>query len=238
MALFRENAVIVVTGGTGGIGTVIVDRLKELGATAIPCDYGLDEPYGFDVRQRDGWRTMFAQVLSDHGRIDVLINNAGVQTQGTDTIADLEDDEWARVMDINVNGARLGMSEVIPHLLAAGGGRIINTASVSGYRHFPGAAVYSTSKASVIALTEQAALDYSPHGIYINAIAPGMMENTMKHGEPGSLREKVIESSLTGEAVKRVEIATAVEFLLDERISSVVGTTIHVDGGFALLKGR
>ncbi|MFV0458414.1 MAG: SDR family NAD(P)-dependent oxidoreductase [Actinomycetales bacterium] len=237
MALFRENAVIVVTGGAGGIGTVIVERLGELGATVVACDYGLPDPYGFDIRNRDGWRTMFDRVIADHGRLDALVNNAGVQTQGVDTVADLDDDEWARVMDINVNGVRLGMSEAI-RVFGDDGGRIVNTASVSGYRHFPGACVYSTSKAAVIALTEQAALDYSPKGILINAVAPGMMENTMAKGKAGSLRDQVIASSLTGEAVGRVEIASAVELLLDARITSIVGATIEVDAGFGLLKGK
>ncbi|MFV0463489.1 MAG: SDR family NAD(P)-dependent oxidoreductase [Nostocoides sp.] len=235
MNLFRENAVIVVTGAVGGIGTVIVERLTSLGATVIACDVGLPEPYGFDVRSRESWQKLFNHVKAEHGRVDALINNAGVQTQGIDTVTDLDDDEWTRVMDINVTGVRIGMSEAI-RAFDDSGGRIINTASVSGYRHFPGACVYSTSKAAVIALTQQAALDYSPRGILINAVAPGMMENTMDHGKAGTFRDKVIASSLTGQPVGRIEIAAAIELLLDARVTSIVGVTLEVDAGFGLPK--
>ncbi|MFV0306374.1 MAG: SDR family NAD(P)-dependent oxidoreductase [Desertimonas sp.] len=236
MALFRDNPVIIVTGADGGIGTTIVQRLEELGATVVGCDMDRPAPYNFDVRQRSGWQAVFAQVIADHGRVDVLINNAGVQTQGADTVADLDDDEWHRVMDINVNAVRIGMSEAVKHF-GDDGGRIINTDSVSGYRHFPGACVYSTSKAAALALTRQAALDYSGKGIRINAVAPGMMENTMSGGKASDFRDKVIASSLTGEPVKKVEIAAAVEFLLDARNESMVGACIEIDGGFGLPKG-
>ena len=235
MALFKENAVIVVTGATGSIGSAIVDRLTQLGARVVVCDFGQPEPRGFDISDRAGWKKLMDWVISEYGQLDALINNAGVMTQGVDTVRDLDDDQWARVMNINVDGARLGMSEAI-RVMGEGGGRIVNTASVAGYRHMPGACVYSTSKAAVIGLTEQAALDYTSKGILINAVAPGEMKNVMKHGKPGPLRAQIIDASLTAEAVRSDEIAAAVEFLLDARVTSVVGTTIQVDGGVGLFK--
>ncbi|MFV0372604.1 SDR family NAD(P)-dependent oxidoreductase [Microbacterium sp.] len=237
MALFRENPVVVITGGAGGIGSTIARSLQELGATVVVCDFGQPDPYGFDVRDRLGWEKMMDQVISDHGRVDVLINNAGVMTQGDDTVVGLDDDEWHRVFDINVTAVRIGMSVAIARF-GEEGGRIINTASVSGVRHFPGACIYSVSKTAVIALTNQAALDYSHRGIKINAIAPGMMENVMHHGKGSDLRDKVIASSLTGDAVKDDEVALTVEYLLDARNSNVVGATMPVDAGFAYAKGN
>lgn len=237
MALFKQAPVVVVTGATGGIGSTIVNRLGELGATVVVCDFGQPEPYGFDVRDRAGWEKMFAQVISDHGGVDVLINNAGVQTQGEDTVVGLDDDEWHRVFDINVTGVRIGMSVAIAHF-GDDGGRIINTASVSGLRHFPGACIYSVSKTAVIALTNQAALDYSHRGIKINAIAPGMMENVMHHGKSSDTRDAIISSSLTGHAVRDDEIALTVEYLLDARNHNVVAAALPVDAGFAYAKGN
>ncbi|MFV0428354.1 MAG: SDR family NAD(P)-dependent oxidoreductase [Arachnia sp.] len=237
MALFREDAVVVVTGADGGIGTVIVDQLRHLGATVVACDYGRPDPFGFDIRQRDGWNKLFAHVVDEHGRVDALINNAGVQTHGADTVVDLDDDEWHRVMDINVTGARLGMAVAIEHF-GERGGRIINTASVAALRNSPGACVYSVSKHAVLSLTQQAAMDYAHRNIQINAIAPGMMENTMRGGKASEFRDTVISSSLTGEPVKRDEIAAAVEFLLDARMTSMVGEVVAVDAGFGLPKGN
>lgn len=236
MPLFRTHPVVVLTGADGGIGRAIEAQLAEAGAVVVGCDMGRPAPYNFDVRDREGWRAMFRAVIAEHGRVDALLANAGVQTAGTDTVVDLEDEEWQRVMDINVTAARLGMATAIEHF-GTEGGRIVVTASVSGYRAFPAGCVYSTSKAAVIALVRQAALDYSHRGIYINAIAPGMMENTMHAGKGSGARDHAIASSLTGEAVTREEIATTVAYLLDERITSPVGSVIEVDGGFGLPKG-
>ncbi len=233
MGLFRKNPVIVITGGSGGIGSVIAERLAEVGARMVICDFDQPEPYNFDVSDRDGWRKMFKAVVDEYGQVDALLNNAGVQTKGTDTALELADDEWERVMEIDVNSVRLGMSEAMK-AMGDKGGRIISTASVAGYRPQPGGFVYSTSKAAVIAMTKQAAIDFTSKGFLINAVAPGMMENVMAKGKPGPLRDKVIGTSLTKEAVKRTEIAAAYEFLLDERITSIVGTTLHVDGGLGL----
>lgn len=236
MPLFRKNPVIVLTGADGGIGQTIDRVLTERGATVVGCDMGRAAPYDFDVRDRAGWQAMFRQVIADHGRVDGLVANAGVQTAGTDTVVGLADEEWHRVMDINVDGVRLGMASAIESF-GPEGGRIVVTASVSGYRAFPAGCAYSTSKAAVIALVQQAALDYSHRGIFINAIAPGMMENTMHAGKGSSARDGAIAASLTGEAVARVEIAAALEYLLDDRVTSTVGSVIEVDGGFGLPKG-
>ena len=132
MALFRENAVVVITGADGGIGKVLVAHLTKLGATVVRCDRGEPDPHNFDVRDRAGWDRMLDAVIEEHGRIDALINNAGRQAQGVDTVVDLDDDEWQAVMDVNVKGVRLGMSTTIPRF-GPDGGRIINTASVAGH---------------------------------------------------------------------------------------------------------
>lgn len=237
MSLFRNDPVVVVTGADGGIGQSLVESLRSEGARVVECDRGRTGPYGFDIRDRSGWQAMFAAVVAHYGQVDALVNNAGVQTRGTDTVVDIDDDEWQRVMDINVTAARLGIATAV-EAFGARGGRIVVTASVSGYRAFPAGAAYATSKAAVIALVKQAAIDYSHRGVYINAIAPGMMENTMHEGKGSTKRDTAIAAALTGAPVRRVEIAAALEFLLDERVSSPVGSVIEVDGGFGLPKGQ
>ena len=173
---------------------------------------------------------MLDAVIEEHGRIDALINNAGRQAQGVDTVVDLDDDEWQAVMDVNVKGVRLGMSTTIPRF-GPDGGRIINTASVAGHLASPGSSVYCTSKAAVLHMTRQAAVDYAGSGVLINAIAPGMMENTMHDGKASKQRDAVIAASLTGQPVRDSEIALCAEFLLDGRITSMVGSMLAIDAG-------
>lgn len=230
MPLFREGAVVVVTGADGSIGKVIVTQLRDFGATVVPCDRGEPEPYNFDIRDRDGWNRMLDAVIEKHGRVDALINNAGVPAPTGDTVVDLDDDEWQRVLDININGARLGMSTTIARF-GEDGGRIVNISSVAGHRPMRAMSAYATSKSAVLGMTHQAALDYTRRGVMINAIAPGMMKDVMREGRPSDVRDAVIEASVTGKAVQPGEIATGVEFLLDGRITSMVGSMMAIDAG-------
>lgn len=162
--------VVVVTGAAGGIGTALVDVFEQAGDVVV----GLDLEWGFDVRDPEACRIEAGRIHEEHGRIDVLCNNAGVGAVGDVVDAPVED--WQRVFAVNVFGLAHLSAAVLPYMRAAGVGAIVNTCSIVADVGLVERAVYSASKGAVLALTRAMAADEAHRGIRVNCVSPGTVD--------------------------------------------------------------
>lgn len=250
MGAQRADPVAIVTGGAAGIGRAAAHELARRGAAIVVAD--IHEREGEDAARAlraDGHRAVFvaadvsrasdaqalvAASLSEFGRLDWAFNNAGIEGASAPTDA-LSEEEWARVLAVNLTGVWLCMRHEIPAMLAGGGGSIVNCASIAGLVGFPGAAAYVASKHGVVGLTRTAALEYAARGIRVNAVCPGIIHTAMidrcTHGSRG-----VEEQLAAGEPMRRMgtadEVASAVGWLCAPESGFVTGTAIPVDGGW------
>jgi NAD(P)-dependent dehydrogenase (short-subunit alcohol dehydrogenase family) len=198
-----EGKVALVTGGGSGIGAAITERFVAEGAKV--CVSGrrqemLDRVAGTlppgavatcrgDTGNEEDVARMIARTLEFGGKIDVLVNNAGIAAKGP--VAEADRAAWRHVMDVNLNGPFMLMQEAIPHMIKNGGGSIINIASAGGLRCLPAMPAYCASKAALIMLTQQAALDYGPQGIRCNAVCPGAIKTDMVISEFGQIGKMI-----------------------------------------------
>ena len=185
-----EGKVAIVTGGTGGIGRAIGLRLGEQGAKLVLTDVdathsdaalaalaaeGIEAMFApHDVRDEASWQAVIAQTLARFGRLDVLVNNAGVAGPPPDSFEDISFDDWRRIMSVNLDGVFLGMRQAVIAMKGTGGGSIVNIGSIAAYIGTPGGAAYGSSKGGVRTLTKQAAVACARKGynIRVNAIHP------------------------------------------------------------------
>lgn len=195
-----------------------------------------------DVSQPEQVRSMVQEVTGTYGRIDILHNNAGIDLpQATNVIA-TEIEDWDRILSINLKGAFLCSKHVIPELIKAGGGVIINTASIAGLVPMSQEAAYGASKAGLVLLTKQMARDYAEYGIRVNNVCPGPMEKPMRHrldyleGDEVAFakRQTFSEQIPLGRMCLPEDIAQAVLFLASDDASMITGADLVVDGGFTL----
>jgi NAD(P)-dependent dehydrogenase (short-subunit alcohol dehydrogenase family) len=246
--------VAVVTGAAAGIGRATAAVLAREGATTVLSD--VDDPGGqaaSDALAAQGADTHFVRadvgstsdvdaligfVADRFGRLDVLVNNAGISVPG-DAISVSEDD-WARAIDVNLTGVWRGMRAGLPLMLETGGGSIVNVASVQAMIGIPGWAAYAASKGGVIALTRQAAVEYAPQGVRVNAVAPGTILTPMNERvlERASSPEDLRRSWEAGHPIGRLgtaeEVAEAIAFLASDRSGFVTGECLRVDGGLVI----
>jgi NAD(P)-dependent dehydrogenase (short-subunit alcohol dehydrogenase family) len=222
-----EGAELVLADVNADAGQSIADEITRSGGRAFfePADV---------TRAADGQR-LVERAIREFGRIDILFNNAGIIRRAT--VLDLSEDDWDRVMAVNVKSIYLLSREVIPHMQKAGGGTIINTASGWGLTGGAKAAVYCASKGAVVLLTKAMAIDHGAQKIRVNCICPGDTDTAMLREEAKQLGEEGI--SFLAEAANRPlgrvgtpeEIAQAVLYLASDASSFVTGTALVVDGG-------
>jgi 3alpha(or 20beta)-hydroxysteroid dehydrogenase len=231
--------VAIVTGGARGQGASHAERLAREGATVIAVDVldaegeqtaarlragGLDVSYRhLDVTDPAGWQALVA----DCERLDVVVNNAGVIH-----VAPLVEETlaaWNELFAVNATGTLLGMQAAIPAMRAAGGGSIVNVASIFGVTASEGYVAYTASKAAVLAMTKTAALEHAADGIRVNAICPGGVSTPMNEHEPEG---GVVPLTPLGRRAHVSEISGAVAFLASDDASFVTGTELVVDGGY------
>jgi NAD(P)-dependent dehydrogenase (short-subunit alcohol dehydrogenase family) len=245
-----DGKVAVITGAGSGIGAAMARAMATEGATVVLSDIsGAEETVAgeiggdasavhADVSKEDDVRALIDGTVERHGRIDVLCNNAGID--GTITpFAELTLESYDEVIGINLRGVFLGMRFALPHMIRAGRGSIINTASVAAFVAFEGAAPYCAAKAGVMGLTRAAALDHSRSGVRINAICPGVIRTAilddLKANAP-QLFEQVVSGAQQMSAAKRIaepeEVAAAAVFLAGDGASFVTGSGLVVDGGW------
>jgi NAD(P)-dependent dehydrogenase (short-subunit alcohol dehydrogenase family) len=187
-----------------------------------------------DVADPDGLRDAFDAAAGAMGGITTVFNNAGIG--GMSPLAEWEPTEWNRMISVNLTGVYLGFRAAVPHLLAAGGGSIVSTASISGTRPAAGEAPYSAAKAGVAAITASAALEYAP-GIRVNAVSPGMIETALTapllQFVPDA-QERYERTTPAGRVGQPEDIADVVVFLCSDLARFITGQNLVVDGGMTL----
>ena len=244
-----SEKIAVVTGGSRGIGAAIAKKLASQGMTVIINYCGSDgralavkseieaaggqaEAWRCDVSDCGQCESFVKAVMEKYGRIDVLVNNAGITRDGL--MMRMTDEDFSRVIDTNLKGTFYMMRFVSRYMLKAKKGRIINMASVVGLMGNAGQVNYAASKAGVIGATKSAAKELASRGITVNAIAPGFIDTEMT----GALSEKVQEQILTqiplGTFGKPEDIANCAAFLASDEAAYITGQVIQVDGGMCM----
>ncbi|MDI3469816.1 MAG: Oxidoreductase, short-chain dehydrogenase/reductase family [Pseudolabrys sp.] len=237
-----KDRVAVVTGGASGLGLAIVERLLRSGARCVVWDYDakalaalrgrLSAVTGFetDVSHFDAVTKATADTLKQHGRIDILVNNAGI-TGATTKVWDYPVDEWARVFRINVDGPFYCAKAVLPHMRAAGYGRVVNIASVAGKDGNPNASGYSASKAAVIALTKSLGKELADTEIRVNCVTPAAVKTSLFEQLPQSHIDFMLSKIPLGRFGRPEEIAALVAWLSSEECSFSTGAVFDLSGG-------
>ncbi len=236
--------VAIVTGGVSGIGLATATRLLQLGATVAATDIA-PKPDGFpesenaryirhDVTDRASWKNVVDQVVDEFGRVDILVNCAGILREGTLESTTL--DEWRQVIAVNVEGTFCGAQTVIPHMPPAGGA-IVNLASVSGSRADAKLLAYTTSKSAVVNLTREIALDCARRGTNIrcNSVSPGVVDTAMIESFFGSGVDATLPEWIDTQPLRRAiapsEVADIIVFLAGSDSTFVTGADFPIDCG-------
>jgi NAD(P)-dependent dehydrogenase (short-subunit alcohol dehydrogenase family) len=239
-----EGKVALVTGAGSGIGAACAKRFADEGAQVAGIDVTAPESHPckafevLDVRDASAVSAGVDNILSTLGRVEILVNAAGVSSFGTaDTI---DEAEWNRVLDINLKGTWLVARSVLPGMVARGSGSIVNLASVEGVEGGQSQTAYNASKGGVVLLTRSMAVDYGPHNVRVNCLCPGMIQTPMTAPlQDGGLRpvlEWFEQQHLLGRCGQPEEVAAAALFLASDDASFVTGHALAVDGGY--LAGR
>jgi NAD(P)-dependent dehydrogenase (short-subunit alcohol dehydrogenase family) len=240
----------IVTGGARGIGRELAAAFAAAGARVAIWDTDGDAARAaatevgagaiadtVDVTDEGGVGAAVETVLGAFGQIDFLINNAGIRHVAP--IAEEPVEAWRRTIDVNVNGTFICSKAVIPAMVAAGGGHIVNLASMAGELALRERAAYNTSKAAIVGLTKSIAVEVGDAGVYCNAVAPGVIETPLSapYFEDESMVKVLRENSPMGRWGQVDEISGPVLFLCSEESSFVNGVTLFVDGGWTAGKG-
>jgi 2-hydroxycyclohexanecarboxyl-CoA dehydrogenase len=227
----------VVTGGASGIGRAVAQRLRKDGLQVAVIDLSpTDDEYGHvaDVTDRAQLDTAVAAIRDQFGAILVLVNAAGVE--GFKKFSKMSFDEWSKVIDVNLNGVFHTIQAVLPDMVEAGWGRIVNISSSSTHSGQPFMSHYVAAKSAVNGLTKSLALEYGPCGITVNAIPPGFVDTPMlRSAESRHLLGGSVEDHINRTPVRRVgrpeDIAAACSFFVPEEASYITGQILGVNGG-------
>jgi len=229
--------VCIVTGAASGIGRASAQLFAEEGATVVAAD--LDgTPHRVDVADEEETHALAHAVLAEHGRIDVLFNNAGIA--GVGDVEETTLDLWERVMRVNARGVFLMSKAVVPAMIAQRSGSIVNMSSAIAETGLARRVSYAASKGAVLALTKSMQVDLAPHGVRVNALLPGtiltpFVERYLEesYDDPEEGRRSIRSRQLTGDLGAAEDVARAALFLASDESRFVFGSGLVVDGGMS-----
>jgi NAD(P)-dependent dehydrogenase (short-subunit alcohol dehydrogenase family) len=235
-----NKKIALITGAYRGIGRATAELFVKNGATVIATDIvervpqydvsGIDYRV-LDVSASDGWDKAVDALKTDFGRIDILVNAAGV-TESRSEPHNTDLDEWDKVIAVNQKGTMLGMRAVSAMMIDAGPLSIVNISSIWGLVAGSGQLAYHASKGAVSVMTRNAAVTYAKRGIRVNAVLPGLIETEMVKDQPKEMRSATIALTPMGRLGQPQEVAAAILFLASDDASYVTGALLPVDGGF------
>ncbi len=226
--LAASGATIVVAGRNSSKSAAAVAKLESTGATAIAIDV--------EVTDEASCRNLISQVAERFGRIDILANNAGINIRKQPQLYSL--DEWKSILDINLQGAFLLSKEVYPHMVKQGGGKIINTGSMTSIFGAPFAAAYGASKGGIVQLSQALASAWAKDNIQVNAILPGWIDTNLTiqaRKDVPTLHDSVLARTPAGRWGRPDDLAGVAVFLASAASDFITGAAIPVDGGYSAL---
>jgi 3-oxoacyl-[acyl-carrier protein] reductase len=243
-----SNYVVVITGGARGIGFTIATLFGAARAVVIVIDLNEDavhqavqslkdqgsDAYGHvgNVTDSKGMEELFAAIAKEHGKIDALINNAGVTRDNL--MLRMKEEEWQMVLDINLKGTFICTQKVFKHMMRARTGSIINIASVIGLMGNAGQANYAASKGGMIAFTKSCAKEFASRNVRVNAVAPGFIETEMTASLSDEIRSSYGKAIPLGKMGSPEDVARLCMFLASPDSAYITGQTIAVDGGLTM----
>jgi 3-oxoacyl-[acyl-carrier protein] reductase len=233
---------VLVTGGSRGIGLGIARRLTEVGFRAIAIarkestelTSAIQETRSiqfvpFDLAEIEDIGDLVKTLRKEYGPIYGLVNNAGISAEGA--LALMHNSEIEQVVRLNTLSPMVMTKYVVRSMMADGGGRIVNVASIAGFTGYSGLSVYSATKASLIAFTRSLAREVGRMGVNVNAVAPGFVDTEMTKTLKDEHREQIVRRSALRRLVDIEDVANAVEFLISDRAKNITGTVLTVDAG-------
>lgn len=237
-----DGKIAIITGGSTGIGKATAEKYKEYGATVVIANRSTEtgretaeeldcEFVQCDVSEYSQVEALVEATVEKHGRLDVMVNNAGIGRTGT--VTDMGLDDWHEVMRINLNGVMYGTRASIPHLQSSEG-CVINIASIYGLVGAPGATAYATAKGGIVNFTRSVAVDYAHRNVRVNSICPGFVETPMTdpNFESEEFYEYVHGHTPLGRVAQPEEVSGLAMFLASDEASYITGANIPVDGGW------
>jgi 3-oxoacyl-[acyl-carrier protein] reductase len=236
----EQGRVAIVTGGEQGIGWGIASRLDADGWRVVAAGLSPGRTPGsgvefrpLDVRDRELAQATIADIADEYGRLDLLVNNAGIQRHARTEEMSWQD--WTDVIDVNLNGVFNCLQAAGRIMLAAGEGSIVNIASIAAERGGAGRAPYCAAKSAVVGLTQVAGVEWAPRGVRVNAVGPGFVDTGVMHDavahsrlDPAEIVERIPAGRFGGPA----DIAAMVAFLASAEAAYITGQVFFVDGGF------
>lgn len=242
-----DKQVAIITGGASGIGAATVSLMAAAGARVAIFDRDGDAAaaqaqqladrgastlaYAVDVSQRGELEAAVDKVVATWGRLDIMVNNAGV-TRPRRTLA-VDEALWNTVLGVNLSGAFWGSQAAFKHMQAAGYGRILTTSSTSARGSYANAS-YASSKAGVVAMTRSLAMEFGKHGVTVNAVAPGMITTPMTDGVSDEVKQRWMRRTPVGRLGQPLDVARVFLFLALPASSYITGQMLFVDGGYTL----
>jgi 3-oxoacyl-[acyl-carrier protein] reductase len=250
MAGSLQGRVAIVTGGGGGLGEGICHALGAAGAAVAAVDVAREDAERVaeevsskgarcaaiecDVSERRSVEAMAGRVVAELGRVDILVNNAAIYPLRPWT--EIEDEEWDRVMAVNLRGYFLCARAAYPHMRDRGRGRVINVASITFFIGWAGFLDYVSSKGAVIGFTRTLAREVGPDGVTVNAISPGAFPTAAErvHPDQEALNRRILEQQCLKRRGEPKDVGDLVAFLASDAASFITGQTIMIDGGWAM----